>query len=387
MTELQYGLIGLGAAAVAAVLAYNKWQERAHRKVAERVLKSEHSDVLLGDGKPAARAVEDDEPVARGAAERREPMLAGAAQPQPERAFADPVEPMPRLESFDDLADDVPAPEVPERLLDSRLDFIVVMELVEAVPASQILHSQREALLRLSKPVTWVGFNEKAREWEVIAPDTEMPYRRLRIGLQLADRRGPVSDGDLAVFVGAMQELADELLAVADMPTEQPIRDQALQLDRFCADVDLEIGVNLVSRGTPFSGTKLRALAEAAGMTLGSDGQFTRLDDDGRVQFCLQNLESTPFTPESIKGATTHGVTFLLDVPRVDHGERVFQQMVELAKRFADTLQGALVDDNRQPLSDAQLERIKRDYVGKPQAVMAQYGMAAGGPQSLRLFR
>jgi FtsZ-interacting cell division protein ZipA len=162
--------------------------------------------------------------------------------------------------------------------------------------------------------------------------------------------------------------------------------DQAAEIDRFCAAVDLEIGVNLVSRGTPFSGTKIRALAEAAGMALSDDGSFVRRDDDGRTQFTLQNFETTRFSVESIRNVTTHGLTFVLDVPRVDHGERVFQQMVELAKRFAETLQGTLVDDNRQPLNDVQLDHIRREFIGKPQATMASYGLPAGSAQALRLF-
>jgi hypothetical protein len=50
-------------------------------------------------------------------------------------------------------------------------------------------------------------------------------------------------------------------------------------------------------------------------------------------------------------------------------------QMTEVAKRFADTLQGALVDDNRQPLSDSQLDHIRREFIGKPQATMASFGL------------
>ena len=38
MTELQMGLIGLGATAVVGVLGYNKWQEYRHRKLAEACL-------------------------------------------------------------------------------------------------------------------------------------------------------------------------------------------------------------------------------------------------------------------------------------------------------------------------------------------------------------
>ncbi len=413
MTELQMGLIGLGAAAVVGVFGYNKWQEMRQRKLAEAVLKPQHEDVLLArvkTGEPVAVApesprqepelrVEESEP----SLERVEPVLvdptptevedamAMAPTPEPEPAIpapaiaAEPVAPMPVVGGVAEAAPEIDAGPVPAELLDPRLEFVVAMELVEPVSSLQILHSQRSALHRLNKPVHWIGFNEKTREWQRLAQDGEVDVRRLRVGLQLVNRLGPVSEGDLAIFTNAMQALADELMAVADMPPSR-VLDQAAEIDRFCAAVDLEIGLNLVSRGSAFPGTKIRALAEAAGMMLGADGLFTRYDDAGRAQFSLQNFESTPFSVEALRSLTTHGLTFLLDVPRVDHGERVFMQMTEVAKRFADTLQGALVDDNRQPLSDAQLDHIRREFIGKPQATMAGFGLAAGSPQALRLF-
>lgn len=418
MTELQMGLIGLGVAAVFGVFGYNKWQEMRQRKVAEAVLKPHHEDVLLAKGGKT-----EPEAVPAVQVERSEPEIRiEASEPLVERVepvFTDPTP----TEVVDDMAmapEDTPMPEmpviaqpapgvppvvakpavsqpeaddgaeveagnVPDALLDPRLEFVVTMELVEPVSSFQILHSQRPALHRLNKPVHWVGFNEKKREWQRLTPDAELELRRLRVGLQLVNRLGPVSEGDLVIFTNAMQALADELMAVADMPPSN-VLDQAAEIDRFCAAVDLEIGLNLVSRGSAFPGTKIRALSEAAGMVLGADGLFTRYDDAGRAQFSLQNFESTPFSPDALRNLTTHGLTFLLDVPRVDHGERVFMQMTEVAKRFADTLQGALVDDNRQPLSDSQLDHIRREFIGKPQATMASFGLAAGSPQALRLF-
>ncbi|MDP3539097.1 MAG: cell division protein ZipA C-terminal FtsZ-binding domain-containing protein [Azonexus sp.] len=413
MTELQMGLIGLGATAVVGVFAYNKWQEYRHRKLAEAVLKPHHDDVLLGDGpKVTARPVEVErsEPEIRDEApapsnERVEPVFVDSHPTKPSDDFkqaivdelaemsADPlpaepepvappvVEPVPEA----DEAPEIPAGSLSATLLDPRLEFIVAMELVEPVSAIQILYSQRDVLHRLNKPVHWVGFNERTREWERLLPDVDLHLRRLRVGLQLVNRTGPVSEGDVTIFTNAMQALADELMAVADMPSSR-VFDQAAEIDRFCAAVDLEIGVNLVSRSSAFSGTKIRALAEAAGMMLGIDGLFTRYDDAGRAQFSLQNYETTQFTAESIRTLTTHGLTFIIDVPRVDHGERVFMQMTDLAKRFAETLQGALVDDNRQPLSDSQLDHIRREFIGKPQATMLAFGLPAGSPQALRLF-
>jgi len=96
--------------------------------------------------------------------------------------------------------------------------------------------------------------------------------------------------------------------------------------------------------------------------------------------------ETAQFAADSIRSMATHGLTFLLDVPRVDHGERVFSQMTELARRFGETLQGALVDDNRAPLGEQQLDHIRREFVGKPQMAMALQGIPAGSPQALRLF-
>ncbi|MBS1197953.1 MAG: putative ZipA related protein involved in cell division [Proteobacteria bacterium] len=407
MTDLQMGLFGLGGAAVVAVLAYNKWQEYRHRKVAEQVMKSDHQDILLeqaaverrrqAEVQPAELDDDDDMPWreptlgesdTEDQAETPEPPnqasgLAAALKEAPQRQEPQAVDETAQAKLE---AAEVEAREVPRSLLDPRVDFIVVMELVEAVPAPQIFESQKDALARISKPVLWVGFNDKQREWEIIQTDSDRAYRRLRIGLQLADRRGPLSEMDLNIFVVAMHQLADELLAVADMSPHQGVIGLAVDIDGFCADVDLQIGVHLISKGTPFAGTKIRALAEAAGMVLGDDGFFTKRDDDGNELFKLQNYETTLFSPDSIKSLTTHGITFMLDVPRVVHGERVFFLMVDQARRFADALQGQLVDDNRQPLHEAQLDGIKREYVAKTQANMAQYGLPAGSPQALRLF-
>ena len=414
MSELHWGLAGLSVIVVGGVYAYNSWQEYRHRKVAESVLRPEHDDVLL-----KVQPVRP--PVDEAAVERLEPVFAeegpdllasevpetlpeespvyvepvvrpeaeeapaaevapqGAAEPEPVAvAPAAKVEPAA-------VKEEIAVPDVPVELLDPRIEYIVAMEMIEAVPVRQILASQRETLLKVNKPVHWIGFNETTREWVPLRGEEELSVRRLRIGLQLVNRLGPLASADLVGFTAAMQALADDLTAVADMPAE-PVLDQAAAIDRFCADVDLEIGLNLVSRGIAFPGTKIRALAEAAGMVLGVGGMFTRYDDDGQPQFSLQNYENTPLTADGLRNLSTHGLTFLLDVPCVDHGERVFQQMTELAKRFADTLQGALVDDNRQPLGEAQLEHIRREFIGKPQAVMRQYGIAAGSAQSRRLF-
>lgn len=408
MTELQMGLFGLGAAAVLGVLAYNKWQEYKHRKLAEQVLSAQHQDVLLDETAPAEVADSFVETPVEA------PTLSTGNVSLPAHSISERIEPMlrldPRLEEPAPM-DETPEPAVsavslpaepapvrnaeamkearesvqPFHLLSPVIDYVASFEAVEPAPAYQILESQRDALARVRKPVHWIGYNERSREWEPIIDDGDSEYRRISIGLQLVDRNGPARDGDLSVFHVAMQDLADELMAIVDLPPRQPALDAAAQLDEFCAGVDIQIGINVISQGQVFAGTKLRALAEAAGMAIDGAGRFVRCDDDGNVLYLLSNQEAAGFSAESMKTMSTHGVTFLLDVPRVAHGDRVFNQMLDLARRFAEALHGALVDDNRRPLSEGALEPIRRQ-VGQYQAAMAARSVPAGGHLALRLF-
>ena len=69
----------------------------------------------------------------------------------------------------------------------------------------------------------------------------------------------------------------------------------------------------------------------------------------------------------------------------VTHGDRVFAQMLDLARRMADVLNGVLVDDNRRPLTEAMLEPFRRQ-IAQYQSQLAARGIPAGGPLALRLF-
>ncbi len=444
MTELQIGLIGLGALAVFCVLAYNRWQERRHRRLAEEVLAAAHADVLLDGDDELAEGEEyldedDDippmptgvdpyrrEPVIQDFGhgdERLEPGMAHDAEPfdhsSEEPPFASqagaavmaeatdealPVDhgaaasvtppPVPRPPARDPASR--PAnrsavrPEVvvtmpPPSLLSPLVDYIIALETVEPITSAHFMRTEKVALLHVTKRLTWIGFDETLGEWQRMEEESGNEYRRVRVGVQLADRRGPLSDGELTAFQLALQRVADEFMAFAEIPQRQAALDSAQELDRFCAGVDNQVGVNVVARTAQLPGTKIRALAESAGMVLEPDGVFVRRDDQGLALFTLSNQNTAPFVAEDMKTLATAGLTFLLDVPRVTQGDRVFQQMAELARQFAAALDGVVVDDNRRPLTDPLLESIRRQ-IGDFQAAMVSHGVPAGGPLALRLF-
>ena len=283
----------------------------------------------------------------------------------------------------------------PMHLLSPAIDYIATLETAEGIPAADWLAAQQATLSRADKPVHWAGFDEENGEWVMLGADVVRGgeprlFRHVRAGLQLADRRGALSENDLLIFATAMDALAREWQAqgrpvMLDLPDPRPVPAAAADLDAFCAGVDIQISLNVVAVNEAFPGTQVRALAESAGMFLDGRGRFVRVTDDGSVLYMLLNHDPAGFSAENMRATSVQGLTFLFDVPTVARGERVFGQLADLARRFADVLKGALVDDNRRPLSEASLAPISQQ-IAQFQASMAQRNLPAGGRMARSLF-
>ena len=370
MSDLQLGLLAIGVAVVVAVLAYNKWQETKLRRKGEEAFGSRHGDVLL-----------------RGAT------VAGEAGPPPAvRPATSPVDRTLEHTLGEMGAAPVPASErEPEPVppaspgLDPAVDYIVALDCARPVAGSEVA-TQGRALIdeELIKPIHWEGHDDSLAAWRPLSA-TER-YRRLRVGLQLANRAGPVSEEDLLTFCGGVQEVALALAAEPDFPDPDEAMARAQELDRFCAEVDVQIGLSVIgSESHTFSGTRVRAPAEAAGLAIGRDGRFHRHAEDGSELFSLANLEPMPFHPETIKTLQTRGVTVLFDVPRVPASASAFRRFIEFAHQLEQSLGGVLVDDNRKPIGQAALEAIGQQ-LERIHETMAARGIPAGSPLALRLF-
>ena len=356
-SELQIALIGAGSAAVVLVVGYNKWQERRHRREAERAFKSEHRDVLL---EPR------EEPVA---GERREPGI-GAAEGEPRR--------------FNEAPMKRSTPELP-RLLDPRADCVIRLETIEALEVGRVWAIQAEQLAGLAKPVYWFGFNDAENVWQPLGPDSGGACHWFCAALQLVNREGSIGETDFMRFSGGVQRVADALMSLppALPPRAETLRN-ATELDRFCADVDVQIGVNVVARDGQFEGRAIHAVAEKHGLRLGADGAYHMVDGEHSV-FAVANLESGRFSPESLKGLVTRGLTLVIDVPRVANGGAAFDRMMKMATTLAGELGGDVVDDNRAPFG-AEAAAIIRGQIGQFQSRMADHDIPAGSPLALRLF-
>jgi len=366
MSDLQFGLLAIGAVVVIAVLAFNKWQEVRFRREAEGSLKSRHDDVLMGTAENSA--------VARGApAATAEPPRGARIEERIEPTFDGPETRTAPTERAT-WAQPLPA---------ESTDFIVTVEASEDIEGEALIDAAAAPLAGFSKPVRLEGFNAAEANWEPLRPGVR--YTLMRAALQLVDRRGPVSDGDLAAFGAGVQQAAAAAGVLATVPDHGEAMAHATELDNFCGKVDILIAMNVVTVATPFPGTKVRALAEANGLVLEEDGRFRRRDDEGRVLYELANMDATPFRAEAMRSMSVSGLTLELDVPRTPDPVRAFEQFRDLVRQLAQALEASVVDEKRSPVSPAALDQIA-SQIQAVQRAMAARSILPGTPTALRLF-
>lgn len=376
MSDLQLSLMAIGVVVIAAVAMYNWVQERRFRKMAQERFQAPREDVLMDRGPDTVSRVTLDE--VRVESARVEPRIEPRIEPHIEPKVAHAESSAPAAAPADTSRGSIPAP------IDPMIDYIVRLDLSEPMAAS-VVRTALEAT-HGEKAVHWQG-HSLGDGWVDVATAPDMKMLSAVVGgLQLADRGGALNGVQLSAFTSEVQRAADSLVAVTQLGDRHSALEAAEKLDAFCADVDILVGVNVVAlEQNLFPGTKIRALAEAAGMKLSADGVFQQFDDKGQVQFSLTNQESAPFRAEEMKILNTHGLTLLFEVPHVANGVRSFDQMVAFAHQLADALKGMMVDDNLRTLSEEGIAKIKQQLslvYGK----MDKTGIPAGSPRAMRLF-
>ena len=184
MTDLQFGLLLIGAVAVAAVLVYNRVQERAAGRQADRTFGSRHADALLG---------ETDAWREPAVALRKDAMQSGAAP-------------------------------------DARLDYVIALAAPRGIVAASLLELWAPLEHRFAKRVLLAASN--GGKWSA--------------AFQLVSRAGVASESELLEFRSEVETLAAKLGAGVSAPEMRQALDAARSLDRVCAQADIQVALHVV---------------------------------------------------------------------------------------------------------------------------------------------
>ena len=376
MSDLQLALIVVGIVVVAAVYAYNRYQEQQLRRRVESRFAQRPDDVLMSQAPAVAPAHED----ARVEPRFEPPPQAPAADPAPEAAAADAHAPAPAERQAAR-----PATEPPAAAAQSPIDYVCSIEATEPI-ASSALEAFAKATNAIGKPAAVYGWNEHAADWVPLPHSGAAAITRVQASLQLSDRSGAANRVQLSSLRDLAQQLAERSGGTCQCADIDQAAKAAADIDRFCGQVDISLGCNVVPRGGgTLAGTKLRGLLESAGFTLEPSGRFVQRAEDGSQLLCAEDIDGNALSAERLRTGAITGLTLTLDVPRVSGGARAFERMLELARHLAHALDAVVVDDNRTELTDAGLKVI-RQQLKSVHAAMEAHGIPAGGALATRLF-
>jgi hypothetical protein len=247
MSDFQLGLLGVGAAVVAGVLLYNRLQERAVRREAERAFGSKHTDVLAGG------VLAGDAPAAR-----QEPTLEGAAAASRGPGIQD------------------------DALPDSRADYVINLAPAASAAAAGLLEAWTALEHRFARRVMLAGTDGDG--WRRVVPGDAGRFSALQAALQMVSRDGVVAEAELLEFRALAETLAAGIGATVAAPEMRAALDAARELDAVCAEADIQVALHVVGvspDGLSMEDARFQMQARADGVTLSLD--VARTADPGRA--------------------------------------------------------------------------------------------------------
>jgi FtsZ-interacting cell division protein ZipA len=381
-----------GGVFIVGVISYNKWQESKAKKSVERAFASDHDDVLMrGDGPkaepelgPSPGHQSETEPKLEQRQDqhddaRHEPSFDAPAAPAPAStaghgAGTGPVSDGSARQGLAAPAI-TPAAELATSLVDPLIDCLLPLVLEAPVRGDKILPVLQTLRLVGNKPVHYIGLHVNG-DWEPIVHGGV--YTKLQGGIQMASRSTALNELEYSELVTRLRTVADEIGAEPEIPDMIEVMAEARNLHLFVAGHDAQLGVNLHSNGAPWALATLPGALERQGFDMRPEGRFVMPDGDGSFLFSLS-------TNATLGEETTLRLTLLLDVPCVSPARDGFGAMIDCAKELVARLDGTIVDDGNEALTDQALMEIAgqvRDFYAEMDAA----DIAAGSSRALRLF-
>lgn len=353
MSDLQLGLLVLGLLALGSVAGYNAWRTR----------------------QSLPKTMRESPTVAR-----QEPRLEGAEPTLTEGAEeAEPVEPA--------LVSDPLPVIVPEKRLglDDLIDSIAPLIIDSPVSGDALLAALPGSRRVGSKPFAVEGLNDETQMWE--QPRAGERYSALQVGIQLANRSGPLNEIEFSEFVVKTQAYADAIGAAVDFPDMRTEVSRARELDAFANQHDAQLGFVLRAGRAAWSPGFVVQTAGQMGFVAGVVPGRMVLPSQrvGHAPVLSLSFDSQIAMAEESEQAAIREVQLLLDVTRVPREDEPFVQLCQVARALATAMEGQVTDDNGRLLAPETIEAIGRDLEGIYDELAAR-DLSAGSDQARRLF-
>ncbi|HZD21257.1 MAG TPA: cell division protein ZipA C-terminal FtsZ-binding domain-containing protein [Burkholderiales bacterium] len=170
--------------------------------------------------------------------------------------------------------------------------------------------------------------------------------RRVRAAFQLVSRNGVVSDAELLEFRSLVETMAAALSARVSAPEMRGALEAARELDRACAEADVQVALHVVGIGS------------------------------APARFEGASFQATP---------RSDGITLTLDVARTRDPGSSYEAMARAGRELARVRGGRLIDDAGNELDERALAAVGRELEAL-RARLAGCGIEPGSALALRVF-
>ena len=279
---------------------------------------------------------------------------------------------------------DLPPPEK-RPALDALIDVIAAVEIDAPISGDAALSAMPTTRRVGSKLFNVEGLNTETGLWE--QPRHGQRYSAFQSGVQLANRTGPLNEIEFSEFVAKTQSFADAINATPEFPDMLEEVARARELDSFASAHDAQLSFTLKATKAAWSPGYVQQNAARLGFVAGvlPGRMVVPAPQHGLPPILGLTFDSQAAMSEDPTQSAIYALNLSLDVPQVDRKEEPYARMIQTAYELARVMDGAISDDNDQPLSETAIGAIARDLLNLYDTLDAR-DLSAGSPQARRLF-
>ncbi|HEX4843755.1 MAG TPA: hypothetical protein VFV57_08785 [Limnobacter sp.] len=366
MNDLQITLLIVGGGGIAAMIAYNWWQDYRLRKQASERFGDNQQDPLLQTDAASSPSGKS--------AQRTEPGFAASALSDNTEFEKTPAEIPDVLSatSHDTELDNLVQDGVDKRLF---ADFVIRFDEPKDANTWKPLVDGLDQINR--KRIVYSACPHLAQDGRDVLWFKAMPYvgtaQALRASVQIANRKGPLSSIEFSEVLAKLRRFAEEHNAELEFPEMKDVVARAETLDQAAAALDTLLGLHcLLPESVPES-TATERLVQSGWIQKGH-------------QWALQDELSATLATMVIHNAPGKKLlSFSIDVPNSPDPVKALGDIVTVCHGLNSEFGAPLMDDSGRTLSTQAIEGIYKQLIERVRN-LSDSGFKPGALASRILF-
>ncbi|MBU0542928.1 MAG: hypothetical protein KKC58_11110 [Gammaproteobacteria bacterium] len=359
MNDLQLTLLIVGGGGIAAMIAYNWWQDYRLRKQASERFGETDQDPLLNTGS------------VKSSYERAEPGFSGSQE----------FDSSPELDETGGEADfnahrtDNHLQNELQMTIDKRLfaDFIIRFDEEKDANTWKALIDGLEQINR--KRIIYSASPDAAENADTLWFKAS-PYggtaKSLKASVQIANRKGPLSSIEFSEVLGKFRRFAEDQNADIEFPEMKEVVAKAETLDQAAAALDTLLGLHCLLPETVQESTAVDMLAVAGWVQKGH--QWFLNDESGTLaSMVIHNAPGKRL------------LSFSIDVPNSAEPIKALGDIVTVCHGMNEKFGAPLMDDSGRTLSTQAIEGIYNQLIERVRN-LTDSGFKPGAPVARILF-